>query len=153
MLRLKKILVPTDFSSGSRLAYAYGGSFSAEFGSFIHVVHVIEGRIGDAGTLDDTLGIDNRDVIFADARRKLDEFCGSIGAELDAVKCVVSAEAASEAICKYAAENKVSLIIMGAGGTKGFIPAWLGSTSYHVVKKAPCPVLTVKPDEEHFINA
>jgi len=52
-------------------------------------------------------------------------------------------------IITTAREMKASLIIMGTHGLTGIAHALLGSTAEKVVRKAPCPVLTVKrPDHE-----
>ena len=57
-----------------------------------------------------------------------------------------------EAIINYAKENSIDLIIMGSNGQTGFIDAWLGGTSYEVARKAPCAVMTVKPECKSFMK-
>src|SRR5579872_6429005 len=52
-LKLKRILVPVDFSEASLKALTYAVPFAERFGATIHLVHVIEPSflIGDAGNL------------------------------------------------------------------------------------------------------
>jgi nucleotide-binding universal stress UspA family protein len=57
-----------------------------------------------------------------------------------------------EAIIDYARENEVSLIVIGAHGKSGFIDSWLGGTCYEIARKAPCAVLTVKPEAKGFVT-
>jgi nucleotide-binding universal stress UspA family protein len=41
MVRFNKILVPTDFGDGSRVAYTYANEFAAKFGGKVDLLHVI----------------------------------------------------------------------------------------------------------------
>lgn len=51
------------------------------------------------------------------------------------------------AIVDYAEQHDVDLIIVGTHGHKGFSRLVMGSVSAYVVRHAPCPVLTVKPEQ------
>ena len=42
MIRLKKVLVPTDFSDSARHAFSYGLSFAAEYEAELVLLHVVE---------------------------------------------------------------------------------------------------------------
>ena len=42
MIRLKKVLVPTDFSESARHAFNYGVSFAREFKAELVLLHVVE---------------------------------------------------------------------------------------------------------------
>jgi nucleotide-binding universal stress UspA family protein len=50
-------------------------------------------------------------------------------------------------IIKFAEEKKVDLIVMGTHGRTGIELTILGSIAEKVVRKAKCPVLTVKPEK------
>jgi nucleotide-binding universal stress UspA family protein len=47
-------------------------------------------------------------------------------------------------IVEYAADQHVDLIVMGTHGRTGLAHLFMGSVAEHVVRKAPCPVLTVR---------
>ena len=51
---------------------------------------------------------------------------------------------AAPTICAIAAEVGADVIIIGSHGRKGVKRLMLGSTSEHVVRHAPCPVLVVR---------
>ena len=51
----------------------------------------------------------------------------------------------SAQILRYAEDAKIDLIVMGTHGTSGVEHLLLGSVAEHVVRKAACPVLTVRP--------
>jgi nucleotide-binding universal stress UspA family protein len=53
-------------------------------------------------------------------------------------------------IVSLARDEKVDLIVMGTQGRSGLAHVFMGSVAEKVVRKAPCPVLTVKhPDHEY----
>ena len=51
-----------------------------------------------------------------------------------------------EEILRFALEGNVDLIVMGTHGNTGFKHLFMGSQAERVVRRAPCDVLTVKPD-------
>ena len=53
-------------------------------------------------------------------------------------------------IVRYAKENEIDLIIMGTHGRSGLSHVLLGSVAERVVRKAPCPMLTVQPSDHQF---
>ena len=53
-----------------------------------------------------------------------------------------------EEIIKFADEKKVDLIVMGTHGRTGIEYTLLGSIAEKIVRKAKCPVLTVKPEKQ-----
>jgi nucleotide-binding universal stress UspA family protein len=54
-------------------------------------------------------------------------------------------------IVRYAREQNVDLIVMGTHGRTGLEHALIGSVTEKVVRKAPCPVLTVRPEGHQFV--
>ena len=48
----------------------------------------------------------------------------------------------ADSISDYARTEKFDLIVMGTHGRKGLSHTLIGSVAEHVVRKAPCPVLT-----------
>ena len=51
-------------------------------------------------------------------------------------------------IIRYAEEKSVNLIVLGTHGRGAIVHALMGSTAERVVRKAPCPVLTVRVMQE-----
>ena len=56
-------------------------------------------------------------------------------------------------IIQFAKENDIDLIVMGTHGHSGLAHVLLGSVTEKVVRKAPCPVLTVRHPEHEFVKA
>jgi nucleotide-binding universal stress UspA family protein len=80
------------------------------------------------------------------ARNHLEEWrriATSLGlAEVQAVTAV--GEPAAE-IVAHARDNAIDLVVVGTHGRTGLTHAIMGSVAERVVRKAPCPVLTVRP--------
>jgi nucleotide-binding universal stress UspA family protein len=56
----------------------------------------------------------------------------------------------AEGILAAAADEQADLIVMGTHGRGGLSRLLMGSVAEHVLRKAPCPVLTVKaPPADH----
>jgi nucleotide-binding universal stress UspA family protein len=53
---------------------------------------------------------------------------------------------AASTICSVAAELGVDVIIVGSHGRTGVSRLFLGSTSEHVLRHAPCPVLVIREE-------
>jgi len=55
-------------------------------------------------------------------------------------------------ILRFAADNEIDLIVMGTHGRGGVSHMLLGSVAEKVVRRAPCPVLTVRQPEHEFVE-
>lgn len=153
MIGLKRVLVPTDFSQTSSAALQYGVELAATFGASLHVLHVITEPLHATWACyapgASFLGVVER--FKSDAREHL-EFL--VPAEDVAAGRVVLATAwgdATDQILKYASEHDVDLIVCGTHGRQGWDHIALGSVAETVVRRAPCPVLTVRHPERPII--
>jgi nucleotide-binding universal stress UspA family protein len=66
--------------------------------------------------------------------------------DLPGAETVAVAGAPGPSLCDLAANLPASVIVMGTRGHGGIRRAVLGSVSDHVVRNAPCPVLTIGMD-------
>jgi nucleotide-binding universal stress UspA family protein len=154
MIALKHVLVPTDFSDTSDSALRYGKALAAAFGATLHVVHIIEEPYGQPWAVE-AYGFSLaalQDEWIKDAQARL---AGSLTEEerkaVNAVTTTVLGHPVME-ILRYATENKVDLIVMGTHGRGPLGHVVLGSVAERVVRKAPCPVLTVRTPEREFVE-
>jgi universal stress protein A len=160
MIALKRILVPTDFSDASVAAVRYAVAFARAFQSRLHVLHVesrqdleimveaqlaVDRLLAQAGTptaphnpARDLLAKvltpeDNRDLHPEYVLRA----SGRGGAYVE--------------IVRYAREREIDLIVMGTHGHGFAAHMLMGSVAEKVVRRAPCPVLTVRSAEHDFV--
>lgn len=71
-------------------------------------------------------------------------------ADLKGITADVTAGRAHRQISRVAADMKADVIVLGAHGRGDPAAAPLGPTTEHVVRAAPCPVLTVRPSRGHM---
>lgn len=153
MIHLKKILVPTDFSEFSNHALRYGGELARRFDAELHLLHVID----DSITVPDPLmGAPASDAEIRDLQRAAEDALGKLAADaalkdVRIAPCVVLTGSPFVGIVRHARENNVDLIVIATHGRTGLAHAMLGSTAERVVRKAPCPVLTVRPNGHDFV--
>src|ERR1051326_311437 len=139
-MSIRTILWPTDFSDDSRHALEHAVAIARWYSARIIALHALSPSNVDVPVL---AGGDH--VSAADTCR------GSLGADLKSAATgletfrEVVESSAVPAIVTYAAQNDVDLIVIGTHGAGGFEHLILGSVTEKVLRKAPCPVLTVPP--------
>jgi universal stress protein A len=154
MIDLRRLLVPTDFSRSSENALTYGLAFAEKFGAQVWLLHAVQDLalfIPEA-----VLGVPPplppADQFVAAARAALERVVGGLGPAGAAVRPEVAEGPAYDAIVRFARERDVDLIVMGTHGRTGLAHVLLGSVADKVVRRAPCPVLTVRHPEHEFVR-
>jgi nucleotide-binding universal stress UspA family protein len=138
-MRLKNILVPTDFGESSDRAEALAAHLAKTFEAKITLLHVWSLPIpGYAEALAWPI-----DSIEAAARQALEHAHGRLKARHANTDSVLAAGAAWDRILETARERDIDLIVMGTHGRRGISRAFLGSVAEKVVRLSPVPVLTV----------
>ena len=146
MLSIKNILVPVDFSQHSHSALSYAREFAAAMHASIHLVHVVEpfvypGNFGEYPPVDLT-GLEKN--LSDSAQREIDELTAQLrDAKFTSFGEVRYGKPADE-IVAYAEANPVDLICIATHGRSGFEHFLFGSTTEKVLRRAPCPVLTIR---------
>jgi len=144
LFRLKKILVPMDFSDCSKKALQYALPLAKQFGSEIILVHVMPYAVQPPETiLADTHSIDASGKVLNDLLR---EISSTVTARASLRVGSPHAE-----IVEAAKESEADLIVLSTHGHSGLAHMLLGSTAERVVRHAPCPVLVVREKEHEFI--
>jgi nucleotide-binding universal stress UspA family protein len=153
VIRLQKVLVPTDFSDSARKALVYGVSFAKEYGSEVVLLHVVETlAVGYASDLFPVPMAEVFQEISGYARKELGELAAEARAKGVGVRELVVQGKPSAEILRVAKEQDVDMIVLGTHGKGVLDQALFGSTTERVVRKAPCPVLTVRPVEHEFVE-
>jgi universal stress protein A len=152
MISLKRILSPTDFSDYSNRGTEYASSLAKQFGAELHVLHVLQDMVAmvpEPGMAFPPPG-DYMEELTESAERALTRLPGGDAAEgLTVVRETRQGPPFLE-IIRYAKEHDIDLIVIGTHGRSGLAHVLLGSVTEKVVRKAPCPVLTVRPPEHKF---
>jgi nucleotide-binding universal stress UspA family protein len=145
-LRIERILVPLDFSESSIDALRFALPFAREFGARLDLLHVIEpaarfsGPPGDMGYLPPTYDKQQQ----RDAAARLKKLAATEVRRPVHANTLVREGAPARVINAVAGERRSNLLVLSTHGHTGLKRFFLGSTAEAVVRRAPCPVLTVR---------
>ncbi len=152
MIEMKRILVPTDFSDHARVALRYAKALGEAFGAEIIVCHVSETShwLSQVPPTGEAYFPANFSEIQAEQSAKA---CESLLNEegVSNGRVVVRQGSAFAEVLTLAKEENVDLIVVGTHGRGAVAHMLLGSVAEKVVRKAPCPVLTVRQGEHDFV--
>ena len=150
MKTFKRILVPIDFSPCSEVVLGHAAEIAPYFGAMVDVLHVWEPPM--MVVPETSVGFVDRD-----ARRALLEFAHTRqGTAMKTMLTVLEERGVEqvrgrlervdpcETILRIAHESPYDLIVMGTHGRTGLAHLFLGSIAERVVRRAPCPVLTIR---------
>lgn len=152
MIGIKKILCPTDFSDFSMYALTYAVSFAQQYKAKLLLMHAVDVFLHDPAYFAPYVPDGSAFEDFEKkARARLEEICKkNVPAGVEAEPIVKVGRAFVE-IVRAARAMDVDLIVIATHGRSGLSHAMFGSTAERVVRKAPCPVLSIKHPEHEFV--
>lgn len=145
--------MPTDFSETSRLALGYALFLAERWDASIEVLHVWQLpayvspdlTLWRAGARERPL----HEVAAAESGARMDEFLRPLDdAQRRRVTVHVRSGEPVDVILEQAASSAAELIVMGTQGRSAFSQLFMGSVAERVVRRAACPVLTVRAHPE-----
>jgi universal stress protein A len=144
---VSRILVPVDFSPHSDLALRYAAPFARRLEAAVELLHVVDDRMGNPVWTSEFPIFDLSDFLknlIAEAEAQLERYRGM--AELARVRTAITVRTGQPAktIIEHARTGGVALIVMGTHGRSGLAHLFMGSVAEHVVRHAPCPVVTMR---------
>ena len=155
MIPPKTVLVATDFSDASGLALIYARDLARRCGSALHLLHVVTDADVSPGT-EALWGFSEAEVQrrwVDEAKAKLAGLCPADEQTALPVRTTVEIGPPADGIVRYAGEHRIDLIVMGTRGRGAVQQLLLGSVAADVVRRAPCPVLTVRDPGRDVENA
>jgi nucleotide-binding universal stress UspA family protein len=148
MVEIKRILCPTDFSEFSQHALEQAVALARWYGSGITALHVFMAPVTMTGVAayEGPAMLDRAPFSAshgADRAEELERFVAPVAAAGVPIAREVAEGAIVDEIVTHARALPADLIVMGTHGRSGFERLLLGSVAERVLRKAPCPVLTV----------
>ncbi len=139
---LERILVPVDFSDCSLDALEYAAVVAQQAKASLMLLHVLEPV---SYGLDFTLGHSRtREQVRETWTKRLEELAASLRVRQVPVESHLRGGLPSDSILDSARTLPCDLIVMGTHGRRGISHAFSGSVAEAVLRKALCPVLTVR---------
>ena len=148
---LRRVLVPTDFSSPADAALSHAVSMADRFGATLHLLHVVtDPRAGWYGLGDAEVQIDRlKSEAEAQARDRLDDMArDSSAVEVQTAVTQRLNQDVADAIREYVAGHSIDLVVMGTHGRRGVGRLVLGSVANRLIRRSACPVMTVRQSGE-----
>ncbi|MCP4978567.1 MAG: universal stress protein [Maribacter sp.] len=151
---MKTILYATDYSDNSVAALKYAHKMREQMETRLVIVHVFE--------YPTVLGMEGLDEPFPhlekDAyklhRTKLEKFCtehmGNAWEVPNIQLETVEDKSVLNGIIATADEWHAYLIVVGVKGESGLREVIMGSTTKHLIEKAPCPILAIPSDANYM---
>ena len=154
MAAIKKILYPTDFSEYSLAALPYAVNLTQQNDAELYCLHIVEMPkeeylIGEYIVPLDLPHI-SKDKVIKTATTRLDKFVNENLSGVEKLTSKVIIGTPFVEIIRYAKEQSIDLIVIGTHGHSALATMLLGSVAEKVVRKAPCPVLSIRHPEHKF---
>ena len=144
---IKRIIIPLDGSHLAERALPHAALLAKALEAELDIVRV-SGSLTDAyygeGLIPE---FEERiDAMREEAKKYLDEKAEQLSTHgVENASCIIETGDAGARIIELAQQTPDSLVTMCSHGRSGVSRWFLGSTTERVVRKAPCPVLTVRP--------
>ncbi len=147
MIKITKILFPTDFSICSDQALEHVMYLADKYKAELHIINVM--ILFDKYSYLESNDLPKADEIKTRVDKKFDEQINHLSDKYDLsnlkiIKTQVRGISEAPAILEYASDNDVDLIILGTHGRRGVKHLFLGSVAEEVVRHAVRPVFTIR---------
>jgi nucleotide-binding universal stress UspA family protein len=140
-----QVLVAVDFEPASDTALTYGRALARMFGARLHLLHVVENNFLRP------IASDPRTVAERAQRRLRQRLAPEDSRAPGVAVAVEVSDTPADAIVDYAGDSGIDLIVIGTHGRRGKDRLLMGSVAERVIRRAPCPVLTVRHPEREFV--
>ena len=143
--RIRRILVPTDFSDGALHAARYALGVAKDLGASLTLLHAYVPPVSPylpGASFAPTEAV--LDEVERSVDRDLERLCGLLATEGVEITSKKVLGTDSETIAKVAKEDGFDLVVMGTHGRTGWRHLILGSIAEEVVRSSEVPVLTVR---------
>jgi universal stress protein A len=140
-----KIVCPVDFSEFTDEIIEYCLSMAKKFDAELHLLHVIP-NLNYFTPYESFLTPENLVAMERSIETEIEKDFEKTIKKIDIpVKKVIKTGVTFVEILDYIKAEKIDLVVMGTHGRSGFEHILLGSVAEKIIRRSPCPVLTVRP--------
>lgn len=142
----RRILWPTDFSALSKAGLPHALHLASGARAELVVLHVLTRPVMYAAPeIPGSLWGDLLEKNRASAKQEIRQIAAELKASKIRVHTVLADGVAFDQILRVARRLRCDLIVIATHGRTGLSHVLMGSVAENVVRRAPCPVLTVRP--------
>lgn len=150
-MQIKTILFPTDFSNGARAAMDHAISLAKDYQAKLILLYVIQDISIAEWYIPSSISAGELvEDMQKSAWQEMDKWIAEVSKQVKDVEKMVVRGVPFVEIIQTAKERNVDLIVIGTHGRTGIDHMLFGSTAEKVVRKAACPVLTVRIAGKEF---
>jgi nucleotide-binding universal stress UspA family protein len=154
IMRIEKILMPTDFSKNAQSAFEVACDLGRQLGAKLYLLHIQDGNALRIAIKEELVSADSTDEQLQTAVQELIERRFSeMSAGLDrfevSTECVSRRGSPKTGIVHYAEEIDADIVVIGMRGVTAMsmvTSAALGSVAEWVLRRSPCPTLIVRTE-------
>ncbi len=148
---VRRILVPLDFSELSEEALRYARELALTYGARLDLLHVVEDI-----SLPSAYGAGPVDIVVPEvvenSERYLADLADRVLGHEHVVAHVIPGYAVST-ILDFTDRNDIDLMVIATHGRSGVERLMMGSVAERVIRRAQCPVFTVKSLGKSLVSA
>jgi nucleotide-binding universal stress UspA family protein len=142
---VRRVLVPVDFSESARPIVEYARDIAKDRGAGVTLLHVVS---TPSPAFDAPKVAAAKPKVAADLRERAEKDIEPLAALVRAagvpVDSTVLFGAPSREIVTFARSSGADLLVIGTHGRTGLKHVFLGSVAEDVVRRCPCPVITLR---------
>ncbi|MGA8220094.1 MAG: universal stress protein [Candidatus Acidiferrales bacterium] len=140
-LSLKNILYATDLSFAAERALPFALEIAQRYGSTIYAAHVIQPDVYPLVPPTAWPKMDEQEEVFRqESRKDLEEQLRHVPHEI-----IFQRGKAWPTLSEIIEEKQINLVVFSTHGRTGLDRLIFGSVAEEILRKAPCPILTVGP--------
>lgn len=147
-MKLKQILVPTDFSEGSRFAFAEAFAVAKQCGAELILVHVVANLPAyglETGFAGGTLVETYEDRMRQTAADEIAKLVAEIGDPAVKITTDIRYGGPAMQITESITEHRPDLVVLSTHGRSGLTRAVVGSVAEPVIRHSDVPILALRP--------
>ena len=150
MLKIKKILFPTDFSRCAKQALSHAIHLAEKYDAELDILHATVLNIESPRRASNrSPNIEEIQQWFDEtAKHNLDDLLAVLDNDIKVKTIHIKGVSTAPAILEYAEDNDVDIIVIGTHGRRGLGHIFLGSVAEELVRLAPCPVFTIREEKK-----
>ncbi len=147
---MKKILVPTDFSSHANNALQVAAQLAKTHSSEIYLLHMLELPMAQIDAMSTHSALPEAMFFMKLAQKRFKELTASDYLKGLVLHEIVNFHQAFNGIIDTCHEHNIDMIVMGSHGSSGFKELFIGSNTEKVVRTSDIPVLVIKNEHKIF---
>lgn len=147
---MKRILVPTDFSTHANYALKVAAQIARKTNSELFIINLLDLPTHMNDAVSSGVNIPEVMLFLKKTKDNLEDLASEPFLEGIKVTTAARIERAFEGIVTYSHEHRVDLIVMGSHGSSGFQEMIIGSNTEKIVRASDVPVLVIKNEVADF---